>query len=203
MLWSWLLSRCSLLCIDHLILCCSNSAGKSKFSNSASFSFVLLVNVNSKQNRLLLLPFLYIRSWHCAKSFVDVALHASFCQLEMHRLCAFLVYDGVTPVNMLAHSFPALVGTKILLCFEDLVSVASNQQSLLAAPSCLLDIEPAASTIYMISDQWDHSTLQAHARAAPCQTNSKTVSPQVETNDTSVNPPLHALLALVPSTAQL
>ncbi len=139
---------------------------------------MLLVNVNSKQNRLLLL--LYMRRWHCAKSFVDIALHASFCQLEMHRLCAILVYDGVTPVNCRRCLAP--VGMLILLHFEDPVSVASNQQSLLAAPSCLLDIEPAASTICMISNQWACSTLEAHDIAAPCQTNSKTVSPgfQVE-----------------------
>jgi hypothetical protein len=78
---------------------------------------------------------------------VGIALHESFCQLEMHKACAFLVCDGSTPVNMPAHCIPTPVGTQILLCFEDLVSVASIQQSLLAAPSCLLDIEPATSTI--------------------------------------------------------
>jgi len=169
--WPRPLSRCSLLCIDALILCYNNSAGKSKFSNRARFSFVLLVNVNSKQN-LATSAFLH-KPWHKPQIVMGIALHASFCQVEIHKACAFLVYDVVfTPVNMTwpAHCIPAPVGTQILLCFEDPVSVASNQQSLLAAPSCLLDIEPAASTIYMISDQWAHSTLPAHARAAPCQT---------------------------------
>lgn len=77
------------------------------------------------------------------------------------------MYDGRTPVSMPAHCIPAPVGTQLLLWFEDLVSVASIQQSLLAAPRCLLDIEPAASTIYMISDQWTHNTLEAHDMAAP------------------------------------
>lgn len=129
----------------------NNSADRSMFSNSASFSFVLLVNVNSKQN--LATSASLHKSWHKPQIIMGTALHASFCQLETHKACAFQVYDGVTPVKMPAHCFPAPVGTLLLLHFEDPVSVASNQQSLLAAPSCLLDIEPAASSICIISDQ--------------------------------------------------
>ena len=131
------------------------------------------------------------------QTFMGIALHASFCQLELHKACALLVYDSMI-VIMPAHCTPALGGTQILLWFEDLVSVASIQQTLLDSPSCLLDIEPAASIIYKISDQWT-CNMPKHTTWQPLANQQQDMLSWVsgETNDTPSKPALHGLLALV------